>query len=316
MATLQLTITKQSPGQPQEPQLVQRQLQFTFVKATGTFASSGTDTISVAGVRASAKITNAGGASMPGAQVEIYGLGLSLMNDLSTLGLIINQVQRNVVMVKAGDQVNGFATVFAGEIQNGWIDFNAQPQVAFRIIAYTGGSLAVIAAQPNSFQGSVDVATILSGLAVQMGWRFENNGVQARIASQYLYGSARDQAIKVVRIAGIESNGGEGQVLSIWPRGGSRKGPAARPLVSPSSGMVGYPTFTQNGLDFKTVFNPSIQFGIEVEVQSSLKAASQVVKVIGLDHDLQSQVPGGQWFSMVRGYNPASPLPPVTSVPG
>ena len=49
------------------------------------------------------------------------------------------------------------------------------------------------------------------------------------------------------------------KVLAIWPMGGSR---TAAPLeISPQSGLIGYPTFSNRQLDFRTYYNPGLLFG-------------------------------------------------------
>lgn len=289
---------------------VRRQLTITFRLASGSFADgNGSNTLTLTGVRASAKIQNAGGASMGIMQLSVYGMTLSQMNDLSTLGMLVNLVPRNEVLVAAGDEGATASTVFVGNILNAWPDLGAAPNVPFRVEAASLGASAVLSAKPSSFTGSADVATILSGLANQMGAQFENNGVNAKLSGQYLYGSARDQALKVVQIAGIEWNAGDGGVLAIWPRGGSRGDSGF--TLSPATGMVGYPTFTQNGIQVRTVFNPAISFGKMITVQSTIKSACQTVKVMGLDHDLDALDPsGGTWFSTIKGYSPTATVKP------
>lgn len=282
---------------------------------SGTFTGTQSNTLTLTNVPASAKIVNAGGASMGKVDLDVYGLTLSQMLDLSTLGQVVSLVRRNEVTILAGNVGDAAPTqVFAGNIINAYADLNSQPSIPFRVSGFSLGSLAVVSTKPQSFTGSSDVATLLSGLASQMGLTFENNGVTAVVSKQYLYGSPREQALKVVELAGIEWNGGNDGALAIWPRTGSRKGPAAMPIISKASGMKDYPTFTQVGLQVETVYNPAIKFGILVQVQSSIKPASQVIKVMGLDHDLVANLPGkNAWFSTIRGYNPSNPLPMVNA---
>lgn len=282
---------------------VQRQLTIKFTLATKTFAESGTNTLTLSNLRASAKIQNAGGATKPMLQLSVYGMTLSQMDDISTLGMTRNLVANNQVTVSAGDAGGMASNVFSGTIFNAWEDFGSAPEVPFRVDAAGLFAASVLPVQSSSFPGAVDVATALSGLATKMGLNFQNNGVTAKLSGQYLYGSAYDQAIKIVRAAGIGWNAGENGTLSIWPRDGSRGDSGV--TISPTTGMVGYPTYTQLGIQLRTVFNPAIQFGQMVKIQSQLKAANQTVRVQGLDHDLDALDPsGGQWFSTIKGYNP------------
>lgn len=283
--------------------LIERLLTFTFVLADGKkFVESGQNTVKLSGLRAKTKIVKAGGPSMGTSQTQIYGMTLSVMNQLSTLGMLVSLVPRNSITIEAGDAVNGMAVCFQGTITAAWTDFEGMPEVCFQVEAHTGLAEAVTPAIPTSFKGSVDVATILSGLAAQMGVPFENNGVQASLSNPYFYGSPRNQALAVVRAAGCSWNGMEDGTLAIWPKNGARGG--SIPLISKATGLVKIPQYTAQGIKFSTLYNPSIGFGKKLEVQCRLKPASGIWAVFGLDHDLSTLVPNGDWFSRVQAYNP------------
>jgi len=71
------------------PRLSHKRLNVTFTKSdkNGKFAESGTNTVKLTGLRASAVVTKVGGVSMNSLNLRIWGMTLSKMNDLSTLGL-------------------------------------------------------------------------------------------------------------------------------------------------------------------------------------------------------------------------------------
>ena len=293
---------------------VQRKINVTFQLAPASagqpspkFTGTQSNQVTISGLRLSAKIVKAGGRSMGTAQLQIYGMTLQLMNDLSTLGIRIQMVPRNGLIVTAGDNDGGMATVFQGNITSAWADFQSAPDVPFHVEAHTGLPQAVINVPASSYQGSTDVATIMSSLATLAGLAFENNNVQQKINCPYLPGSARDQIAKLAKDAGINwfidsgttNNAG---TLIIWPKNGSRGGQI--PLISPETGMVGYPCYTAMGIIVKTLFNPAIGYGGQIKVQSSLTPANGTWAVYGLDHDLDAQVPNGQWFSTILAYNP------------
>lgn len=230
------------------------------------------------------------------------------MDNLSTLGMIINIGTRNTVTIEAGDNVNGFATVYIGQIVNCWGAYENVPEVPFHIESQTVVGDQVIPASPTTVPGSADAATILSGLAQQMALRFENNGVSVKLSNAYYYGSPWDQAQQVARDAGIgmvRENG----VLAIWPQNGSRGG--AIPQVDPSHGLIGYPTYVANGIEIRTVFNPSITLGGQISVESTLKEASKTWRVFALNHSLDSLLPNGLWESRIA----CSPLATTPILP-
>jgi hypothetical protein len=274
---------------------------------------NGANTVRLSGLRVSAKITRAGFPQLSHAQLAIYGMTKSLMDQLSTLGMQIQLVNlRNIVTVLAGDAVNGQSIVFIGTITQAWGDYSAQPEVPFYVEADTALGIANSQIPFTSFKGSADAVVILSGLANQAGLHFENNGVSGiRVYNPYYYGSPLDQIKKCKQAI-------EGQVgitvddttstLAIWPKNGSRNG--VPPLISPGSGMVGYPNYNANGISLKTIFNPSVGFMKKINVQSSLgDAANGEFVVYGIDHDLESQVFNGQWFSVLQAQRTNLPFP-------
>lgn len=290
--------------------IVKRLLAATFALGGGkTFIESGKNAVRLSGLRMKAKIDRAGGPSMSKLQLQIYGMTFSMMNQLSTLGMLVTMVQRNSITLEAGTDDSGLAICFQGTITAAWGDFDDAPNTCFHVEAHTGLDLAVCPTPPISYKGNADVATIMAGIASQMGLAFENNGVTAKLNNPYFAGSLRDQAKYCADHAGI-SWIIEDSTLAIWPKNGSRGG--AVPLVSPETGMKGYPQFTAQGIKLTTLYNPSIGFGKKIKVQSDLTPACGIWGVFDLGHDLSCEDPGGPWFTRVQAYNPQfQSQPPV-----
>ena len=287
-----------------------------------TFSESETDTVTLSGLRTSVRVENSGAPAGSTAHVDIYGMTPSLMNQLATLGIVINIVERNTLTITAGDAVNGLTSVFSGTITSGYADYNAAPDVPFRFECNAGLADAVVPASASSFPGPVDVATVMSGFARQLNLGFENNGVTAQLPPSYFPGNVWTQMRACADHSGINAEPING-VLAIWPKGSSRNATTV-PLISKDTGMIGYPSFTQNGIIVKTLFNPQVAFGGLVGVSSIVLAGAAQSKsaspssvlpadgnwaVYKLDHALDSQVPRGQWMSTVYAYNPKSPRP-------
>lgn len=272
------------------------------------FKGTSVDNIKLRGLRISARVVKSGGSTKSTAQINVYGMTFSQMNQLSTLGMLIRLIPSNTVTLEAGDEEEGMFIVFQGTITNAYADMQGAPNPAFRIDAHTGLAEDVINAKATSFKGATDVATIMQYLAKQMGYVFENNGVSVILSNPYLSGSYRSQALTAAKAANIDwimDNG----ILAIWPKNGVRKSRAI--VVAARTGMVGYPAYTSQGLMLKTQFNPAIQFGGKIKVESDLEPANGTWSVFTLDHDLESKVPNGRWFSTIGAYNPGAP-PPVT----
>ena len=297
--TLSLTVGPPAPPvavAPSGVSFVRRLIDVTFVLEKRTFAESGTNTVKLSGLRISSRIVKAGGRAFSSAHLQIYGLTLSMMNDLSTLGSVPMAFDKNRMIVEAGDAVSGMSTVFVGEIVQAYGDFDGMPSVPFHVRANVGRNASLAPVAPLSLRGPVDAAGALSGLATQMGWAFENNGVATQLPSSYWPGTAREQAAAIVRDAGIEWNGGDNGTLAIWPRGGSRGG--LIPLIAspPDGGMIGYPSYTNAGIVLRTVFVAGLLgVGGKIQVRSSLTPAAGTWAVQNLSYDLDANVPGGKW---------------------
>ncbi len=278
-------------------QLIQRKIDIVVTYGTGADGLGEGQAVTLTGHRVSANVTIAGGAGLGQAQVRIFGMSLSLMNQLSTVGKFPTAFRKNAVTIRAGDEVNGMAQIFQGTIIAAWADFMGAPEVAFNITGSAGLIEALLPIPPSSFPGTADAAVVIANLAQQMGLDFEGNGVSVILSTPYYPGSALAQAKACAEHAKLElviDNG----VLAIWPKGGVRKGSV--PLISPSSGMVGYPTYTATGIVVTTRFNPTVRFGEQIQVQSSLTPACGAWNVVTLVHDIEANMPGGKWFSQMQ----------------
>lgn len=270
----------------------------------GPIPAGGGTTLS--GARTSVRIRNAGAMVGCEADVRVYGVQQSMMNQLTTLGLTFNLVTLNQLTVKAGD-ASGLSTVFQGTIYHAYGDYEHQPDVSLMFGCVSGTGASVSPVPPSSFRGSQSVVQILQTLAKQMNLNFENNGVSGSLSNQYVEGSLIEQAWQIARHAGIAIAVINGTTLAICPRGGQLSAIGAPPVITAGQNMQGYPAFTQQGIIVKHLFNPSIQFMRPVQLQgSSITQANGTWVVYKLDLDLDSLVPHGQWMGTAYCYRPGT----------
>lgn len=261
-------------------------------------------------LRTSARIQKAGGFNLSELSLELRGLSFDHINQLSTFGTLVRPNYNYTVQVDAGDEENGMSTVFVGGIQQAWGDMRAMPDVPFHVIAVSGGSAAVMRTPATTFEGSTDVPMMLEKLAQQAGLKFENSGVQAKIADPYFWGSPWKQMKEIIDAAGIEGVIDDG-TLAIWPKSGSRGGDTL--MISPKKGLRDYPSFTQYGVQVRTEFRKAITYGGMMNIESDIKNACGTWRVIRIDYDLQANTPRGNWFAVLMGSQVGAP---VTMVPG
>ncbi|CAK7258662.1 MULTISPECIES: hypothetical protein [unclassified Shinella] len=275
----------------------QKRIEVTFTLATGSFEGGG-NSYSAAGLRTSCSGTVVGGQQINNFRMAIFGLPLDVMNQLSNVGPRFQQTLDNRVTVTAGDDVSGMHVVFEGNIYHAMVDATAMPQVAFLVEAKTGYFHQVKPATPLSIRGSADVAGMMSQIAGQLGMSFENNGVTAKLANPYYAGSLVQQATAIARDAGIvwvmERN-----VLAINNPGDKREGETV--LISPQTGLIGYPLFNQQQIILKSAFNPAVKFQGEIEVKSDIEPANGKWIVNALNYELEAEMPQGKWHMDIVG---------------
>lgn len=307
--------------------LIQRQVALSIALAQNTqtaqpstFAESGTSSVNIQGLRTSVRIRDSGTVNAT-ASVRVWGLPPSLMNQLSTLGLVLNLVPKNIITITAGNQGGQMSSVFQGTIWSAYGEYSGQPDVPFVMECLLSGANNVLNTPPTSYPQQFDVATAFGSIANLMGAGFVNNGVSVMLPPMYLSGAPMVQARKLAEAANVSWGFPSGNILEIWPKNGNRTAQTI-PKISAQTGMIGYPAFTQKGIIVKTLFNPQIAFGSKVEVDSVvLSSISQVQAsrstpfptqwaVNKLDLDLDAYFPKGQWMSTVYAYAPGT-TPPI-----
>jgi hypothetical protein len=231
----------------------------------------------------------------------------------TTSGLFLFQ---NWVEFYAGYAVdaNGMPPlVYRGQVIFAGGDFNDKSR-PFRIysqqVAFQQNTLAA----PINPKGVVQINTIYQQLAISLGLSYQTsdeatlNKVQGSVKNPVLTGSPIEQLHQLSDDYGYQFKIYNGQLLvakighpftynqrpaelsEITPNGNTTTPANANTLtVNMSNGMLGYPTVSQYGITVRTRFNPSITFGIQIEVQSDLKLANGVWYVNGMTHLLQNQ---------------------------
>ena len=274
-----------------------KQLRFVITLGTGKFGSSNNDQIILQGFRAIADIDKAGGMMMGTLRAKIYGVKQADMNSITTLQWKPGTLIPNTVEVFA---IDGTAEtlVFAGNIVNAWADYQGMPDVFLHIQAQAAFFNQLKAIPPRSFKGRVDVASVMAQIARDLGYTFENNGVTTQLVDVYLPNTGMEQAKDLARAAGCDMYLDD-KILAITPPNVPRK--VIIPLISPATGLVGYPTFDGVGVNFQALFNPAVTFGGSIKLETDVQQAAGEWVVTSVSHRLECERPGGAWFSSIRG---------------
>lgn len=235
--------------------------------------------------------------------VEIYNMSMDAMRDMTTLAFRPLQSKNNTIAVYAGDEINGMSQCFAGEVQTAYADFSGAPTIKMHIEAAAGAYAALKASGPIAVNGTENAADLIQQFAKEAGYSFRNNGVSAQVKNAVLNGSPIQKARSVAGMVGCELIIDDNTVIIQPFDKGLDAGNAT--LMSKDSGMLGYPTFTSDGISLKCLYNPDLQLGGMVEVKSVVPGAEGTWKITKLSHSLVANANSpGDWFSAVE----ASPL--------
>lgn len=274
----------------------------TKVVTRPVFAENGKNEMTLSGLRTSVTVVKAGGFAQGELNLRLFGLSLSLMNQLSTLGRLPMAGRNNTISVRAGDEGGVLSVVYSGTITHAWADFRGAPDVAFHILALAGMSAALTAAPPSSYPGAADVAVIIESIAKRAGYRFENHGVSVQLSNPYYPGSLLDQMKSCAEDAGIDFAVDDGAVI-ITPRGAPRG--IQVPLVSAETGMIGYPEFTRSGIALSCIYNPNVRLLGLIDVKSILTPACGRWRIYSMAHQLDSEAPNGHWITSFSAADPS-----------
>lgn len=267
-------------------------IDITFQLGTGTFGDTGSNTVTVSGLRVVATITKVGGVASDQAYVRVYGLSPTIQGQLSSIGTPAYYMRNNVMAISPGD-ANGTSLAYQGLMYSAYQNFEHQPDTFLEVSCNTSWAGQLVPTAPLSVRGTGDVATMFQSIAQSQNLSFENNGVQVKLSNPYFAGTQKEQCDELAAAANVVWTS-DGATLAIWPVGGSRG--TAIPLISPETGMIGYPTRVgDQGIGFRTYYNPNIVFGGQIQMQSSYTQANGQWYVNRIVHDLTSQQHGGPW---------------------
>lgn len=291
---------------------VARALSFVFTKADGSAFKNGAKTITIPpGNMASVRISSAGMPGMGGMQATVWGLTQHVMNQLSLLGQQVTLLPSQMVRVLAmnADGTNT-STAFYGGIYNCFPDFNGQPNPFLSFQAYAGIDIAALPPLAQGYTGQADLITVLQSICDKVGYTLENNGVSGvSLAASYHWGAPRAALLSIrqaMRSRGIEMDipTENGRNVAVWyiakGRGGNIPFISAGDASAPGT-LIGYPTYTQFGIDFRCVYTPSLRNGGQAQIQSTLPSATGLWLIYGVSHALDAQIPSGKWESMAQG---------------
>jgi hypothetical protein len=272
----------------------------TTITLVGDTLADGSNQIITEELRTLCVINFGNGSVVPTAEVIIYGLNMPAMLRLMRIRWRDIRSMQNTIKVEAGEQGKELVTVYEGNITFGYVDMSNAPDVAFRITSSTAILDMYTASSPVTFKGITPVVQALSTIAAKMGYELENNGVPDSLTMTDV--TLTDTDLNKIRALCKRYQIDlyvEQKRISIAPQGAPRNIRIA--TLRPGSGLIGYPAPTMQGVDVRCLYSPAIRFGGVIRIADSIMATCNGDwRVFGVTLNLESEVPGGNWFMDIR----------------
>lgn len=279
-----------------------KRLEAEFTLFTGNFRGQGNVKI-VRGLAMEATVTRNGGVDIPHIELTIYNMLDEDMNTLSMLAFDPRRVERNAVALYAIDG-DARSLVFYGDIVVGgaYADYSGEDK-AFRVSARTGYYTLATPASSVSYRAGATVTEIMRPLAESAGFKFSTNiDIDPVLDSTCLTGDRMRQMRSLAERVGLELIVEDEEIILKAPQ--KMLTSYSVPYISKDTGLIGYPSFSQTGIEFDCIYNPTIKYGGAVEVQSQLPRSSGIWQVTGLRHELTSDIADGAWTTSVSTQYP------------
>lgn len=297
-----------------------------------------------ANYRIRATIENAGMSTGSLLSMDIYGMNESDMNALSYVPNFSNVLSprtinqsNSTVIVRAGDYGAPLSTVFMGQLTEAYGTFDDSTSI-FHLKAQTTVLLAANVPPVLSYSGPRSVASILSDICVAAGCQLIDHGGWERpqvLTNAYLEGSSLQQIKRAVKDSchgtynasvAISNNTSSGssfiRTIDVWgPQYGAvltDEDSMTAPLISYSTGLIGYPQYNRNGVSIETLFRPDIAYYQPIKIDSKYTPAGWKTGANGLNaqgqkvsnrpwdgiwlptritHELSAEMPNGPWHT-------------------
>lgn len=266
----------------------------------GEFDGGG-NTVIIEGLPVSVTVTKQGGEAKNKASVTVDNLKLETATQLTTLAFKRLETYNNVIQIDAGSQGAELSTIFIGEITSA-VPVMGDNKLSLKIEALAGYYPALIPSTPTSVQENTTVEKLMKQFADEAGYSFENKGITASIANSVFIGSPIEKAKTLARQADVDLLIDDNK-FTIQPFEAPKEGQI--PLLSKGTGLIGYPSFSNEGINCKSVFNDKLKVGSYFKLESVLPHASGEWQITKVEHRLEAYTPNsGTWESDVTGVLP------------
>lgn len=269
-----------------------KEIEITVVLGKGTFGGNGNTKI-IKGLAVQCDVEKVMLPDKNKAKVQVYGMNLDDMEQMTTLAFKPLETQKNHIQIKAGDKDGELSLVFKGEIASAYANFNGVPDIVFEIEALAGYFPSLKAIPVTSAAGEASIEELLAKLSKEAGYGFVNKGVSGSVLNPYLAGSPFEQIKRLAIDNGFDVLFDDEEIIAV-PFEKARSGNTVK--LSKDTGLIGYPTFSSEGITLTCHFEKELQIGGLVEVDSVVPKASGLWKISKLSHKISANFSGSNYW--------------------
>lgn len=221
--------------------------------------------------------------SLDSVKAVFYNLSEDTMHTLTSLVFKKFAIYANQLTLLAGyDDVK--AVVFKGIISRGIARYGNDRVLTLEAMAAYGSYMSY--APPKSYNGSTKIQSIMQEICSQEKLQFKDEQTPARFVNdQVLTGSPVDRLFKMARAANFIYSLSDG-IFTIADK--IKKDGKQVIVISSETGLLGWPEIDDSGIKFKCLFNPAIQNGAYVKIESSVKWANDTWRIYAITQKLQN----------------------------
>jgi hypothetical protein len=260
------------------------------------FDSSGNNTLTIETLRMTATtiIANRQASQL---DLKIFGMLTKDMDALTSAWIDSESIRDNRVELYADDG-NGYKLVFKGTIIEAQPLYKMAPDVPFQILGMISYFNTIEVTDPVSYQGSIDINVIGKSIADKMKLSFVSNA-KATLNNPNYPGTIFDQLRNMCYDAKVDFYF-QGDTLVFTP---VEKPFSNTPTVvlSPSTGLIGYPMYTRRGLVATALYDAAYLCGSAIEIKdSAVKGTNGRWYPFSIQFDLSANTPRGPWMATLQ----------------
>lgn len=259
------------------------------------FTAEAGNQLQTTGLAISCNLAYGGGAITPTAQITVYGLAMEQMLKLMRVQWNTMQALMNTVRIEVGEQGEELSIAYEGNITQATIGASNAPDIPLIITSQMAMVHKLKLRDPYVLDKDVtqDGALIIEMLANEMGYTFTNDGAYKIITDVTLEGSPMEMIQKVADICDFDLYVDQ-KTIAICKAKQPRT--LKIPVISPSTGLIGYPEPDIKGVTFSCLYDPIVKFGGIVTIKDSIiEVCNADWRLYSLTAQLESNIPNGKW---------------------